>query len=477
MTADSDQPSPFAASLLFSYVASFLYDGDAPLAERRAQALAVDQAQLRDLIGDVELRELLDADSMQALERELQRLDPRYRAKSLDGVHDMLLSLGDLRPTNWRHARRDPTSRPWPTISSERDARSRSASAARPATSPSRTRRGIAMPSASRCRPASPSRCSRAAPDPLGNLVKRYARTHAPFGRRGIRRPVRARHGGRRRRRSCAWPVTVSSSRASSRPARTGREWTDTGVLRQLRRRSLAKLRHEIEPVEQAVLGRLDDQLAGRHQAPARRRRAARCHRAAPGRSARRRRSSKRKSFPPGSTRTIPPISTPSHRPARSSGGASSRSARATDASRCIWPISCRVCCRRRPREHRTRMPRETAIVEFLRTRGASYLRPAARRRRRRLPRRHGRGALESRLERRDHQRHVPRASRVHPRARAEAPAAQGRAHGLPVAPPRAAIGRRTLDDRPRRRGRRPRAARPPGRRRGRSSCSPATAS
>ena len=65
-TADSEQPSPFAASLLFSYVASFLYDGDAPLAERRAQALAVDQGQLRDLIGDIELRELLDAESMQA---------------------------------------------------------------------------------------------------------------------------------------------------------------------------------------------------------------------------------------------------------------------------------------------------------------------------------------------------------------------------------------------------------------------------
>ena len=61
VTVDSEKPSPFAASLLFSYVASFLYDGDAPLAERRAQALAVDQAQLRELLGDAELRELLDA--------------------------------------------------------------------------------------------------------------------------------------------------------------------------------------------------------------------------------------------------------------------------------------------------------------------------------------------------------------------------------------------------------------------------------
>src|SRR5207237_7855906 len=81
-TVDSETPSPFSASLLFSYVASFIYDGDAPLAERRAQALAVDQSQLRELLGDAELRELLDAESMAAVERELQRLDPRFHARS-----------------------------------------------------------------------------------------------------------------------------------------------------------------------------------------------------------------------------------------------------------------------------------------------------------------------------------------------------------------------------------------------------------
>src|SRR5437660_6930427 len=95
-TVDSETPSPFAASLLFTYVASFLYDGDAPLAERRAHALSVDQAQLGELLGDAELRELLDAESMDALERQLQRLDPRYQAKSADAVHDMLLAIGDL---------------------------------------------------------------------------------------------------------------------------------------------------------------------------------------------------------------------------------------------------------------------------------------------------------------------------------------------------------------------------------------------
>src|SRR5581483_1529216 len=95
-TVDSETPSPFAASLLFSYVASFLYDGDAPLAERRAQALSVDQSQLRELVGDAELRELLDAESIELVEQQLQRLDPKYRARSADGIHDLLLGLGDL---------------------------------------------------------------------------------------------------------------------------------------------------------------------------------------------------------------------------------------------------------------------------------------------------------------------------------------------------------------------------------------------
>ena len=78
MGVDTPLPSPFASSLLFSYVATFLYDGDAPLAERRAQALTVDHAQLRDLLGDAELRELLDPDVLEALERQLQSLDDGY---------------------------------------------------------------------------------------------------------------------------------------------------------------------------------------------------------------------------------------------------------------------------------------------------------------------------------------------------------------------------------------------------------------
>ena len=93
---DPRSPSPFASALLFTYVANYLYSGDAPLAERRAQALAIDQAQLRELLGDAELRELLDADALAEVEAQAQQLDPAYHAKSVDGVHDMLLRLGDL---------------------------------------------------------------------------------------------------------------------------------------------------------------------------------------------------------------------------------------------------------------------------------------------------------------------------------------------------------------------------------------------
>ncbi|HYO75018.1 MAG TPA: helicase-related protein, partial [Thermoanaerobaculia bacterium] len=95
-TADTQKPSPFAASVLFRFVANFLYDGDAPLAERRAQALSIDQSQLRELLGEPELRELLDPEALAQTELELQHLDERHTAKSLDAIHDLLLRLGDL---------------------------------------------------------------------------------------------------------------------------------------------------------------------------------------------------------------------------------------------------------------------------------------------------------------------------------------------------------------------------------------------
>ena len=96
VTVDSTTPSPFASSLLFGYVANYIYDGDAPLAERRAQALSIDHAQLKTLLGDAELRELLDSAAIEAVEQQIRQLDPARRVKSADGLHDLLLRLGDL---------------------------------------------------------------------------------------------------------------------------------------------------------------------------------------------------------------------------------------------------------------------------------------------------------------------------------------------------------------------------------------------
>ncbi len=255
VTVDSETPSPFASSLLFSYVASFIYDGDAPLAERRAQALAVDQSQLRELLGDAELRELLDAESMAAIERQLQRLDPQYFVKSADGVHDMLLSLGDLTDEEVRQRSLTPEV----AASTAALAAARRVLTVRIASEP----RFIAVEDAARFRdalgvplpPGIPESLLQPVRDPLGDLALRFARTHAPFT---------APDFGERYGLGVAAAEGVLMRLAGEgrlvegefRPGGTRREWTDAGVLRMLRRRSLAKLRHEVEPVDQTVLGR-----------------------------------------------------------------------------------------------------------------------------------------------------------------------------------------------------------------------------
>src|SRR3954468_24447212 len=91
---ETRKPSPFASSLLFSYVANFIYDGDAPLAERRAQALTIDQDQLREILGEADLRELLDGDVIAEVEQTAQCLTEKMRARSADGIHDLCLRLG-----------------------------------------------------------------------------------------------------------------------------------------------------------------------------------------------------------------------------------------------------------------------------------------------------------------------------------------------------------------------------------------------
>jgi ATP-dependent Lhr-like helicase len=255
-TVDSETPSPFAASLLFSYVASFLYDGDAPLAERRAQALAVDQSQLRELVGDAELRELLDAESIELVEQQLQRLDPKYRARSADGVHDLLLGLGDL-------------------TAEEIAARSASEEVATRVTELERARRVVVVRIAGESRYIAvedsaryrdglgvplplgiPEALLQPVADPIGDLAMRYARTHAPFTAAEFASRFAL---GTATAEGILMRLAVERRllEGEFRPGGTHREWTDGNVLRMIRRRSLAKLRHEVEPVDQAVLGRL----------------------------------------------------------------------------------------------------------------------------------------------------------------------------------------------------------------------------
>jgi ATP-dependent helicase Lhr and Lhr-like helicase len=253
-TVDSATPSPFAASLLFSYVASFIYDGDAPLAERRAQALAVDQAQLRELVGDAELRELLDVEAMETIERQLQRLDPEYRVKSADGIHDMLLSIGELTEEEIRDrsVAIDVTATLADLVSAGRVVPVEIAGESR----------FIAVEDAARFRDALgvtlpagiPDALLQPVRDALGDLALRYARTHAPFT---------AADFARRQGLGVATAEMVLIRLTSEgrlvegefRPGGTHREWTDAGVLRMVRRRSLARLRREVEPVDQTVLG------------------------------------------------------------------------------------------------------------------------------------------------------------------------------------------------------------------------------
>jgi ATP-dependent Lhr-like helicase len=254
-TIDSKAPSPFAASLLFSYVANYIYDGDAPLAERRAQALSVDQAQLRELLGDAELRELLDPEALDLVERQLQHLDPSYRIRSADGLHDLLIQIGDL-TTEEIAARSAMTDTP---LEIERLERSRRIVALPIAGE----RRYVAVEDVARYRDALgaplplglPEALLEPVRDPTGDLVLRFARSHGPFNARMFA----DRYG---------LGIAVAESlltrlaeagrliEGEFRPGGTDREWVDADVLRRLRSRSLARLRQQVEPVEIDALGR-----------------------------------------------------------------------------------------------------------------------------------------------------------------------------------------------------------------------------
>jgi len=252
---ETRKPSPFASSLLFSYVANFLYDGDAPLAERRAQALTIDQDQLRELLGEADLRELLDADAIAEAEETAQCLTENYRARSADGIHDLCLRLGDL--SRAEVARRVVDGALLESI--DRLLRSRRLLELRIAGE----RRLIAAEDAARYRdalgiplpPGLAAALLEAVAQPVLELVRRYARTHGPF----TLRAAAERFGLDATVVENALRQLAAEGRVLEGgflPGGLHREWCDAEMLRLIRRKSLAKLRREVEPVEQHTLAR-----------------------------------------------------------------------------------------------------------------------------------------------------------------------------------------------------------------------------
>ncbi|MBW8087705.1 ATP-dependent helicase [Streptomyces hygroscopicus] len=244
------EPSPFARSLLFGYVAQFLYEGDSPLAERRAAALSLDSRLLAELLGQAELRELLDADVLAELERELQWLTEDRRAKDAEGVADVLRLLGPLTDAELAERGAEPG---W----AEELAGARRAIRVRIAGED----RWAAVEDAGRLRDALgtalpvgvPEAFTEPVKDPLGDLLARHARTHGPF----TSSQAAARFGLGTAVTEGALHRLAASGRVVQgefHPSGVGQEWCDAAVLRRLRRRSLAALRHELEPVPPSAL-------------------------------------------------------------------------------------------------------------------------------------------------------------------------------------------------------------------------------
>jgi len=254
---ETHQPSPYARSLLFGYVAQFVYEGDSPIAERRAAALTLDQGLLAELLGRAELRELLDPEVLAEVEAELQRLAPDRRARDAEGVADLLRLLGPLTTAEVvaRCTAEEADVRGW--LATLADARRavvvRIAGEERwtAIEDVARLRDGLGVPVPA----GTPDVFTDPVDDPLADLVSRYARTHGPFTTADV--AARFALGAAVARHTLQRLAAAGRLlEGEFRPAGAGMEWCDPEVLRKLRRRSLARLRHEVEPVEPATLAR-----------------------------------------------------------------------------------------------------------------------------------------------------------------------------------------------------------------------------
>lgn len=257
LQVETATPSPFAASLLFGYVGAFMYEGDSPLAERRAAALSLDPTLLAQLLGRVELRELLDPDVVAATARQLQHLSPEKAARDAEGVADLLRLLGPLTGEEVAARAGDHDVSGWleHLLAARRvlavSFAGRSWWIAIEDIGRLRDGIGVAVP------PGVPAGFTEPVADPLGELLGRFARTHGPFTtgqaaeRFGLGTRVAADALGR-----LAADGRVVRGEFADFPDSPGEQWCDAEVLRILRRRSLAALRSAIEPVSPAAYGR-----------------------------------------------------------------------------------------------------------------------------------------------------------------------------------------------------------------------------
>lgn len=251
---ETPSASPFARSLVFAYVAAYIYEQDAPVAERRAQALTLDRNLLQELLGQAELRELLDAEVLAELEESLQRLRADQRLRDPDDVHDLLRRLGDLTLEEVAlRSLQDPA--PWlEDLRTQRRVTSVEIDG---------EPRFIAAEDSGWYRdalgtqpePGLPATFLDSVTEPLVQLLRRFARCRGPFhigeaaGRYGLRR-------------SQVEPALRQLEQLGTvvfgeiRPGGTELDWCDAEVLRQIKRRTLAKLRNEVAPVDARTLGR-----------------------------------------------------------------------------------------------------------------------------------------------------------------------------------------------------------------------------
>ena len=254
VSVDTPKASPFAQSLSFNWIAAYMYEGDAPLAERRAAALSLDRDLLDMLLGAEELRELLDPQVLAELELELQQLIETRYAKTADEVHDLLRRLGDVSRQDIEVRTIGPAQQWIDALIADRRAITVVVAGIEHIIAAEdagiyRDALGCALPL------GLPDAFTMPVAAPLVQVVGRYSRTHGPF----VARDVARRFGISEERATAVCELLEAQSRlvrGEFRPGGTEREWCDVEVLRQLRRRSLAALRKEVEPVESEALAR-----------------------------------------------------------------------------------------------------------------------------------------------------------------------------------------------------------------------------